>query len=73
MVDKTEKNKFPEKRMGNELIYDYDTAGFNALVKGSVEIFSPRGLKLNTIEINEIFGESSLSLGKRRSVAAKAG
>ena len=76
MVNKTEKVSFQKKEWAaNELIYDFDTAGFNAflLVKGSVEIFSPRGLKLNTIGVNEIFGESSLLLDKRRSVAAKAG
>ncbi|MGB2021264.1 MAG: cyclic nucleotide-binding domain-containing protein [Candidatus Puniceispirillaceae bacterium] len=76
MDDTTDKVNFHIKEWAaNELIYDYDTAGFNAflLVKGSVEIFSPKGLKLNTIGINEIFGESSLLLDKRRSVAAKAG
>ena len=76
MKDKTETVSFQQKEWAaNELIYDYDTAGFNAflLVKGSVEIFTPKGLKLNTIGINEIFGESSLLLDKRRSVAAKAG
>ena len=76
MEDKTEKVKFQQKEWAaNQLIYDFDTAGFNAflVVKGSVEIFSPKGLKLNTIGVNEIFGESSLLLDKRRSVAAKAG
>ena len=76
MEDKTEKVKFQQKEWAaNKLIYDFDTASFNAflVVKGSVEIFSPKGLKLNTIGVNEIFGESSLLLDKRRSVAAKAG
>ena len=76
MENKTQKVNFQQKEWAaNQLIYDFDTAGFTAflVVKGSVEIFSPKGLKLNTIGVNEIFGESSLLLGKRRSVAAKAG
>ena len=43
------------------------------MVNGNVDIFSPKGLKLNSIGTNEIFGESSLLLDRRRSVAAKAG
>lgn len=76
MENKTQKVNFQQKEWAaKELIYDYDTAGFNAflIVKGSVNIFNPKGLKLNTIGVNEIFGESSLLLEKRRSVAAKAG
>ena len=45
MDDITDKVNFHKKEWAaNELIYDYDTAGFNAflLVKGSVEIFSQR-------------------------------
>ena len=58
-----------------QLIYDYDTPSFHAflITKGSVEIFSQKGLKLNTLFEKEIFGESSLLLNKKRSVAAKAG
>ena len=58
-----------------QLIYDYDTPSFHAflIVKGSVDIYSRKGLKLNTLHEKEIFGESSLLLNKKRSVAAKAG
>ena len=58
-----------------QLIYDYDTPSFHAflIVKGSVDIYSRKGLKLNTLSEKEIFGESSLLLNKKRSVAAKAG
>ena len=58
-----------------QLIYDYDTPSFHAflIVKGSVDIYSRKGLKLNTLYEKEIFGESSLLLNKKRSVAAKAG
>ena len=58
-----------------QLIYDYDTPSFHAflIVKGSVDIYSRKGLKLNTLYEKEIFGESSLLLNKKRSIAAKAG
>ena len=58
-----------------QLIYDYDTPSFHAflIAKGSVDIYSRKGLKLNTLYEKEIFGESSLLLNKKRSVAAKAG
>ena len=38
-----------------------------------MEIYSKKGLKLNTLYDKEIFGESSLLLNKKRSVAAIAG
>ena len=58
-----------------QLIYDYDTPSFHAflIVKGSVDIYSRKGLKLNTLFEKEMFGESSLLLNKKRSIAAKAG
>ena len=58
-----------------QLVYDYDTPSFHAFLikEGSVEIYSKRGLKLNTIYDKELFGESSLLLNKKRSVAAMAG
>ena len=61
--------------VSGQLIYDYDTPSFHAflIVKGSVDIYSRKGLKLNTLYEKEIFGESSLLLNKKRSVAAKAG
>ena len=57
------------------LIYDYDTPSFNAyyIIEGEVDIFTPRGLKLNTIGPSEVFGEASLLLDKKRSVTARAG
>ena len=59
----------------NALIYDYDTPSFNAyyIIEGEVDIFTPRGLKLNTIGPAEVFGEASLLLNKKRSVTARAG
>ena len=59
----------------NALIYDYDTPSFNAyyIIEGEVDIFTPRGLKLNTIGPSEVFGEASLLLDKKRSVTARAG
>ena len=59
----------------NALIYDYDTPSFNAyyIIDGEVDIFTPRGLKLNTIGPSEVFGEASLLLDKKRSVTARAG
>lgn len=58
-----------------QLIYDFDTPSFHAflITTGSVEIYSKKGLKLNTLYDKEIFGESSLLLNKKRSVAAMAG
>ena len=42
----------------NALIYDYDTPSFNAyfIIEGQVDIFTPRGLKLNSIGPSEVFG-----------------
>ena len=59
----------------NALIYNYDTPSFNAfyIIEGEVDIFTPRGLKLNSIGPSEIFGEASLLLNKKRSVTARAG
>ena len=59
----------------NALIYDYDTPSFNAyyIIEGQVDIFTPRGLKLNSIGPSEVFGEASLLLDKKRSVTARAG
>ena len=56
-----------------QLIYDYDTPSFHAflIVKGSVDIYSRKGLKLNTLYEKEIFGESSLLLNKKRSLLQK--
>ena len=76
MVDDSQKES-PElvEWAPDQLIYDFDTPAFQAylVVDGNADIFSPKGLKLNSIGTNEIFGESSLLLDRRRSVAAKAG
>ena len=50
----------------NSLIYEYDTASFNAyyIIEGGVDIFTPRGLKLNSIGPSEIFGEASFRKAK---------
>ena len=59
----------------NALIYEYNTPSFNAyyIIEGQVDIFTPRGLKLNSIGPSEVFGEASLLLDKKRSVTARAG
>ena len=59
----------------NALIYDYNTPSFNAyyIIEGKVDIFTPQGLKLNSIGPSEVFGEASLLLDKKRSVIARAG
>ena len=76
MSDLPSKKILDEKHWSSgQLIYDYDTPSFHAflIVKGSVDIYSRKGLKLNTLYEKEMFGESSLLLNKKRSVAAKAG
>ena len=76
MSDLPSKKILDEKHWSpGQLIYDYDTPSFHAflIVKGSVNIYSRKGLKLNTLYEKEMFGESSLLLDKKRSVAAKAG
>ena len=59
----------------NALIYEYNTPSFNAyyIIEGQVDIFTPRGLKLNSIGPSEVFGEASFLLDKKRSVTARAG
>ena len=76
MTDGVSKNSLESKQWSpGQLIYDYDTPSFHAflITMGSVEIYSKKGLKLNTLYEKEIFGESSLLLNKKRSVAAMAG
>ena len=76
MTDSELKNSLESKQWSpGQLIYDYDTPSFHAflITMGSVEIYSKKGLKLNTLYEKEIFGESSLLLNKKRSVAAMAG
>ena len=76
MSDTSENKKLEYKQWSpGQLIYDYDTPSFHAflITEGSVDIYSRKGLKLNTLFDKEIFGESSLLLDKKRSVAAKAG
>ena len=76
MSDTSENKKLEYKQWSpGQLIYDYDTPSFHAflITEGSVDIYSRKGLKLNTLHDKEIFGESSLLLNKKRSVAAKAG
>ena len=68
-------DEFPTRAWGpNQVIYDFDTPSFHCyfIIEGSVNIFTPKGLKLNTIGKSEIFGEASLLLGKKRSVIAKS-
>ena len=68
--------EFPTRAWAaGQVIYDFETPSFHCyfIIEGSVNIFSPRGLKLNTIGKSEIFGEASLLLDKKRSVIAKSG
>ena len=41
--------------------------------EGTVELYTPEGLKLNEIGESEIFGRSSIMLGTKRTVTAKTG
>ena len=68
--------EFPTRAWSaDQVIYDFDTPSFHCyfIIEGGVNIFSPKGLKLNTIGKSEIFGEASLLLGKKRSVIARSG
>ena len=47
--------------------------GVYLIKEGIVEIYTPEGLKLNEISESEIFGESSIILGTKRTVTAKTG
>ena len=50
-----------------------DPDGVYLIKEGKVDLYTPEGLKLNEIGDNEIFGESSIILGTKRTVTAKAG
>ena len=68
--------QFPTRNWGPlQVVYDFDMPSFHCffIIEGSVDIFTPKGLKLNTINKSEIFGEASLLLGTKRSVVAKSG
>tara|TARA_B100000767_G_C19319586_1_gene351010 strand:- start:122 stop:340 length:219 start_codon:yes stop_codon:yes gene_type:complete len=55
--------EFPTRAWAaDQVIYDFETPSFHCyfIIEGSVNIISPRGLKLNTIGRSEIFGEASL-------------
>ena len=58
-----------------EVIYSAgdDPDGVYLIKEGKVDLYTPEGLKLNEIGDNEIFGESSIILGTKRTVTAKAG
>ena len=49
-----------------------DPDGVYLIKEGKVDLYTPEGLKLNEIGDNEIFGESSIILGTKRTVTAKA-
>ena len=69
-------DQFPTRKWGPlQTVYDFDMPSFHCffIIEGSVDIFTPKGLKLNTINKSEIFGEASLLLGTKRSVVAKSG
>ena len=58
-----------------EVIYSAgeEPNGVYLIKEGTVELYTPEGLKLNEIGESEIFGESSIMLGTKRTVTAKTG
>mgnify|MGYP003327144586 CR=1 FL=1 len=58
-----------------EVIYSAgeEPSGVYLIKEGVVELYTPEGLKLNEIGESEIFGESSIILGTKRTVTAKTG
>ena len=58
-----------------EVIYSAgeEPNGVYLIKEGTVELYTPEGLKLNDIGESEIFGESSIMLGTKRTVTAKTG
>ena len=58
-----------------EVIYSAgdEPNGVYLIKEGIVELYTQEGLKLNEISESEIFGESSIILGTRRTVTAKTG
>ena len=58
-----------------EVIYSAgeEPDGVYLIKEGTVELYTPEGLKLNEIGESEIFGESSIMLGTKRTVTAKTG
>jgi CRP-like cAMP-binding protein len=59
----------------NETVYHVGDNGSEAylILEGVVDILTNDGLRLNRLGVNEIFGESSLLLGAKRSVTVVAG
>ena len=58
-----------------EVIYKIDTVSDEAYIitEGEVELYSREGFLLATLTEGEMFGETSLIMGEKRSVTAKAG
>ena len=58
-----------------EVIYSAgdEPNGVYLIKEGIVELYTQEGLKLNEISESEIFGESSIILGTKRTVTAKTG
>ena len=59
----------------HEVIYSAgdEPNGVYLIKEGTVVLYTPDGLKLNEISDSEIFGESSIILGTKRTVTAKTG
>ncbi len=75
MEIKVEKNEETRTWQPGAVIYEFGSPSFEAyfIIEGTVNIYAPLGLKLNTLKEGEIFGESSILLNTKRTVSARAG
>ena len=69
MEIKVEKNEETRTWQPGAVIYEFGSPSFEAyfIIEGTVNIYAPLGLKLNTLKEGEIFGESSILLNTKDS------